>query len=1831
MYAEDVIKFVEVLPIPIDYDEDNDKNNHSITIDVAYTSFSDTTSRLMGLDFYTTVDVGDYLVLFSGSEGELNENSIMEGYGRVTSVKKISGAYIIEYEDVTEEEVMASMDLYNTRNADIDLTEEEIRKMEEDIKQQAKASGFLDDAAEYLVALALETDGYKELDDDFDLDLESYNIKLADSSTEEDINSLQLMGATASLKKEDTDIYVNIKPGKLNHYKGQNGLSVELGMKIVVEFKSDKLKTGHLELEIEACFLEEVLLNVNISGGAVWKTAWIFPYIADYQATANIDLGSFTSVGITATLKTVEDDDDDDDDKKDDDDKNKKDDKKDDIIGNQWEKLGVDKLDKNSNESVGKFIANIGNQMTELATKKGFMGGAFSGDGDEEEGDTLSSKYAEFIKESSDSWIPIVKKEIFNVEGGIDPLHILAFSISADFVVSANLYITMGAKFEVGEAKRYTYNISVKEKKVTSTETDLEKQNLTFEFYVFGTAGIKVGIELELAVGLLSTKLDSVGITAEAGAYAQLWGYFYFKYSEWINDAGVKEKEKYCSGALYFELGFYLEIKFKAQLFSSDKLTYEPTLYENQWPLLTVGDKHNVTGFADTPGAGEYYLPVEIVGKRSYGFTKSLFDMDYLDLKEGTTGVGNYNDGGESHYDISFTNKKFSYNPLNNVVSINVPEGESIKEETEMKIVWTGNALAFTTKPIEKTVKIIWSDPANARMIHFDSKGGVEVKTIALAIGDTVTVPADPTKQGYIFGGWYTDESCSQKFVFPAKMPDYENKSITVYAKWIPRKDTPYTVEHYIRNSSGRYVYDSTDYRTGETDSVPAVGELLKNREDIFYFDSAVHSISPDGQSVIKIYYKVKSYDVTFTYGNLEIRNENEIAEETMPLKYSVCHGSLQHAPIIVMPGYIFMGYKDVATGKPLETDEDGNFIVTASGTYAAEWKPAEDTPYEIDFYVKNPITYVDELVEKLYFEGTTGSAISIDDADYTLKYTDQTYYDRTWVDFNGDYETPVISAFGDTVIKFHYNKKEYNLVYMNESFKHTNTLAWGTMVSEPERPVHLRDGYYFDGWYTDSSYSEGSLVDFNNFIMPAENVTLYAKWLPRDDIKYTVEHYLQYADANGYYLDKREQLRGTVDTYVEAKYLAYEHFEANKYAKDTNSWDRIECDGSTVFRLYYDRKNVKVKLNAGVGTNGESAYFEVNGENKPSIELTFRYGQKFQSSDFPKLEFYVFGGWKDESGNYFDTGKLLEQSDTVELTADWIYHATEFSVRHYIMDKEGKYPETPIMEIKAVSEPESYPLADFVNTNYFEGGGLKFVYAKIGENIESSEPLTEGNINIESGLVLNLFYERNKFSISYTMAEDRYSSVLDGQEYTNGMVYFGTEIKKPNLEQEGMTVSVQVAENVYYNEINTMPASDLTCTVSYAYNQYYVYFSTNRYPQQFEYGTAQKLAENEYKRTGYTFLGWTKKNGSSLVDYSDRQEVKNLTQEPDGCIYLYPVWKPITINIEVRLIGEDDLGKQWYIPDKLVSDRSMLKNLTVTYDYYAFSNYLNDLPDMSNLNVTGYKFSKWRTGDILEDSPQKGWLYVNTDVSGHYIEFEELKDGDTIYLSAVFEVIEYKLHWDEGVGGYVSRPSSFRFFPWIDITCFDNSVKDAHGFDYNFMTDYVFWGDYKTIDKWYRYDGWYTKPNGQGYKLVDGHLEKDGKRYDPVDFPKDLTIENDIMTLYANWVECGDVAYTVTVHRPYRYIKTVEGQFPNHTNATTFGTNGYETMYHTANIPADILSAPEGGTIKGWLVYDDNNQPIYDQQGNQYYWDGVNGFKDTMVDGKYGNINLYPNGTASW
>lgn len=81
--------------------------------------------------------------------------------------------------------------------------------------------------------------------------------------------------------------------------------------------------------------------------------------------------------------------------------------------------------------------------------------------------------------------------------------------------------------------------------------------------------------------------------------------------------------------------------------------------------------------------------------------------------------------------------------------------------------------------------------------VKFVTNGGTELKDVLVEEGRTLTKPEDPTKEGFDFKGWYTDEELNEKFDFDTQII----KDLTLYASW---EEKVINTEIYVQGVSTR-------------------------------------------------------------------------------------------------------------------------------------------------------------------------------------------------------------------------------------------------------------------------------------------------------------------------------------------------------------------------------------------------------------------------------------------------------------------------------------------------------------------------------------------------------------------------------------------------------------------------------------------------------------------------------------------------------------------------------------------------------------------------------------------------------------------------------------------------------------------------------------------------------------------------------------------------------------------------------------------------------------------------------------------------------------------
>ena len=94
--------------------------------------------------------------------------------------------------------------------------------------------------------------------------------------------------------------------------------------------------------------------------------------------------------------------------------------------------------------------------------------------------------------------------------------------------------------------------------------------------------------------------------------------------------------------------------------------------------------------------------------------------------------------------------------------------------------------------------------------VTFDANGhGTTPEPVKALPGTTIAAPKDPSAEGYVFGGWYTDSACTKTYDFKTPV----TSDITLYAKWTKRIYKKYTITWMLNDIKP---IDTTEVLEGE-------------------------------------------------------------------------------------------------------------------------------------------------------------------------------------------------------------------------------------------------------------------------------------------------------------------------------------------------------------------------------------------------------------------------------------------------------------------------------------------------------------------------------------------------------------------------------------------------------------------------------------------------------------------------------------------------------------------------------------------------------------------------------------------------------------------------------------------------------------------------------------------------------------------------------------------------------------------------------------------------------------------------------------------------------
>ncbi len=698
------------------------------TIDInSYDAYALT---MMGQTEAPEFKVDDFLTFYTVDFTQLTDET-PAAYGQITKVE----GNTISYKIITKEDIENYMGLFVSQTVE---SSEILESLDEEafleqVEQQALNSGFAEEAANHMVQSALQTEEVQQK-------------LLAAGVTREEISQLsaavspasaRAIGVGGRVKFSVEQGYPQVHATLMNGEHFAQGVGVALDVSIVLSF-DQKLagKTNSLKIELTAGFEQEVALGFDIDIEDRWKWYFIIPVLEDVDVTASIDIQNYTYMSVGAKIYTVSEE-------------NIK----------KWKALSETVTGPNASETTRAAIREInklGTKVKKLQSRgeevkavleqiQGYkeqlpavkvdgveysieqleealgaedVSAAFDevfnaqNEAESKTGmEQLMDRYKEMLEQETD-WVELINQPLINQTYWIA---IAAVKVNLNFIVKANINIQLGADMEYQVGKRYSFWLHLLDKTSGSSEMDLIDERFAFQFYVMGTLGIKAGIKAEIAFGLLSTDIASIGANVEFGVYLKLYGYFIY-YFEKLRPAGEdrwNETEE-MMGALYVDFGLYVTVKFKTQVFLN-LIKYEPTLYDKEFPLLTAGVQQNVYDFALQPDEDDVlYVRDEDMDSTngiSMSIPLSYRTMKRIDLVTGEKTESGYFPG---NFLVTFDNSRFTLGD-NGKICVDVPTGSRYLT-ANMRIVWKTDKLTFSKYDIAITVPVVWTSMSETEL-----------------------------------------------------------------------------------------------------------------------------------------------------------------------------------------------------------------------------------------------------------------------------------------------------------------------------------------------------------------------------------------------------------------------------------------------------------------------------------------------------------------------------------------------------------------------------------------------------------------------------------------------------------------------------------------------------------------------------------------------------------------------------------------------------------------------------------------------------------------------------------------------------------------------------------------------------------------------------------------------------------------------------------------------------------------------------------------------------------------------------------------------------------
>lgn len=172
--------------------------------------------------------------------------------------------------------------------------------------------------------------------------------------------------------------------------------------------------------------------------------------------------------------------------------------------------------------------------------------------------------------------------------------------------------------------------------------------------------------------------------------------------------------------------------------------------------------------------------------------------------------------------------------------------------------------------------------------ISFDTQGGNEISPITVGNGVEIALPANPFKDGFVFGGWFLDEACL------TELADLNTITgdMVLYAKWVEDdgqvvSPTTYKIDFIVDDN----LYASIEVASGGVINIPATPTKANNSFDGWYMEDELineFSVNQVVSQNITLYAKWKDNEVSTIDSEVNSSSNNEIAYVETGLEFTL-------------------------------------------------------------------------------------------------------------------------------------------------------------------------------------------------------------------------------------------------------------------------------------------------------------------------------------------------------------------------------------------------------------------------------------------------------------------------------------------------------------------------------------------------------------------------------------------------------------------------------------------------------------------------------------------------------------------------------------------------------------------------------------------------------------------------------------------------------------------------------------------------------------------------------------------------------------------------------